>query len=221
MAITYRMNGRFVEVLGPDGSWQITMPPAAEQEQFDDSVWRWRELALANEERTGVPANYMLGTIQSESGGDPKKMAGDGGVGLTMITHSSLKRGLSNAEVAVPEMNIEIAADFMKKNIAIVGFDIPKLASMFNGGGTGSGPHLRAEAPWGYHEYKIPETGAFPYISRVVRTSNFAQKRIEECGDDCGSPGMSTQEMIVAGLALLMGAAAAGAAAAMFFGGKR
>ncbi len=175
MVYTYRMNGAFVEVQQADGSWSAPQPGKPDADLFLGKVARWAPEALEAERRYGVPASYTLATIHGESGGNPDLgPTFDGGVGLLMLTHPSVKQGRTTEQLKDPATNVDLGAQFMAKNLAVVGGDVPKLASMFNAGGTGSGPHPSSVAPWGYREYQIPSTGAFPYISRVVAVNNYA-----------------------------------------------
>lgn len=187
MAYQYRMTDEHkVEVQQPDGTWVAPMPSEAEIKLFEDGVWRWRHLAIAEEQRAGVPASYQLATVYSESypPGFPGNLSSDGGTGLNALTHSSVFQGHTREEALDPALNMKLAADVHAKNMSRVGFDVPKLASMYNAGGTQSGPHENASAPWGYNEYRHPTSG-YTYISKVVRLNNYAVDRLATC-DDCG-----------------------------------
>jgi soluble lytic murein transglycosylase-like protein len=177
MAIDYRIiDGGYLEQQDPDGTWSVHRLGAAEAKRFDEKVARWFPLALDNEMRTGLPAAITLAIINGESGGNENAEGppSDHGIGLMQITHPSLKQGLSDAEVFVPENNVRLGVDALTKSAGQVGYDPPKLASMFNAGSPGNGPHPSSSAPWGYREYKIPSTGEYPYISKVVRAYNYA-----------------------------------------------
>ena len=181
MAITYRILDDYtVEVQNGDGSWSAPTLNAVEAKQFDDKVWRWAADALSNEERTGLPAAFTLGVIEGESGGNPlaEGPPSDHGIGLMQITATVLKQGLSDEEVFDPATNIRLGVDALAHSASIVGYDLPKLASMYNAGGGAGGPHPSVDAPWGYREYKTPQ-GTYPYISRVVRTSNYAIQKMK------------------------------------------
>jgi hypothetical protein len=176
MAISYRyIDGGYLEQQDPDGSWSVHKLTGAEAKRFDDHVAQWFTIALDNELRTGLPSTITTAIINGESGGNPKAEGppSDHGIGLMQITHPSLKQGLSDEEVFVPENNIRLGVDALAKSASLVGYDVPQLASMFNAGSTGKGPWPSSSAPWGFREYKIPSTGEYPYISRVVRAYNY------------------------------------------------
>ncbi len=182
MAIDYRFTAEgTIEQQDPDGSYSVhtlmdTGPLGKEKTLFDTQVARWWPLAISNQDRTGVPAPLTEAVIFSESGGDPTKHgpAADPGIGLTMITMNSLKEGLSDDQVYVPENNIMLATDFMKTLGARLGsYDPVQIASMYNCGPAAHGAKPMAKAPWGYCEYET-DTGAFPYISKIVRSYNYA-----------------------------------------------
>jgi len=177
MPILYQMlDDNTVQVQAPDGSWSTPMATAQEIALFDKQIARWSPLALDNELRTGIPAAFTLGIIAGESNGVPTikghDPGGSTGLGLMQITAKALKQGLSDDEVMIPENNVRLGTDAMATSVHAVGYDLPKIASMFNCGGV-SGPHLSPSSPWGYCEYKLPN-GSQPYISRVVRNSNYA-----------------------------------------------
>lgn len=178
MPIDYRFtaDGQ-IEQQDADGSYSIHTLTGAEKTLFDEKVARWYPLAADNELRTGVPSAVTLAIIFSESGGKPDAHGpqSDYGIGLMMITAQGLKQGLSNEEVFVPENNIRLGTDFLRTLAGkIGGYDPAKLASMYNCGPGANGPKPNANAPWGYCEYRIPDTGAYPYISKVVRAYNYA-----------------------------------------------
>jgi hypothetical protein len=130
-----------------------------------------------------------------------------------MITAQSLKQGLSDADVMIPENNIRLGVDALATSAAKVGYDVPKLASMFNAGSDGHGPWPSSSAPWGYREYEIPSTGAYPYISKVVRAYNYGVESLAASGVGTGFSGSSTFKKIALGLgafAVLLGAGTAG-----------
>ncbi len=185
MAITYQvLEDGTVQTQNADGSWTTPMASAAEAAKFDAHVAQWLPLVAEAVSRYGLPATIVflvLAIIYSESGGDANSGPSfDNGVGLMAITSQSLKAkpggGYYTAdELKDPALNIDIGVGKMiAPEYAIMGDDPPQIASGFNGGyGTG-GAHHNASAPWGWQEYKIPSTGAYPYISKVVRMNNYA-----------------------------------------------
>jgi soluble lytic murein transglycosylase-like protein len=186
------------------GDWSTPWPTDAEIAVFDGHVARWAPLALENEKRTGVPAPWTLAIIYSESGGDPEKHGppSDYGIGLMMITAQGLKQGLSDEEVFVPENNIRLGTDFLRTLMTKYGAtDVAKAASEFNcGPGNQGGPKANPSAPYGYCEYKIPDTGAYPYISKVVRINNYAAAQMAAIG---GSGSSATNLAVMAIFAML------------------
>lgn len=183
------------------GTWVTPWPTDAEIAIFDSQVARWAPLALENEKRTGVPAPWTLSIIYSESAGlpDAEGPASDHGLGLMMITSTGLKQGLSDAEVLIPENNIRLGTDFLRTLMTKYGAtDVAKAASEFNCGPGNQGPKSNPSAPYGYCEYQIPGSGAYPYISKVVRIHNYAVSRMSEIG---GSAGLGSIGNVVAFLA--------------------
>ena len=177
MAIAYQtLPDGTVQKLAADGvSWETPWPSDPEIALYEKSVARWESLAVENSDRTGVPAPWILAVIYGESGGNPNAHGPpyDYGIGLMMITSNSLKQGHSNAEVFDPGLNVKLGTDFMATNMKLGGTDLPQNASMFNAGSPGHGAWSSSTAPWGWREYKIPSTGQYPYISKLVRISNY------------------------------------------------
>jgi soluble lytic murein transglycosylase-like protein len=220
MAIDYRyIDGGYLEQQDPDGSWSVHKLSGAEAKRFDDKVARWFPIALDNELRTGLPAPITTAVIDGESGGNEKAEGppSDHGIGLMQITHPSLKQGLSDADVFIPENNIRLGVDALVTSAGHVGYDVPKLASMYNAGSSGSAPWPSSSAPWGFREYKIPSTGENPYISKVVRAYNYgidylAQNSPSPSGDSGGGSIAGTVLKVVLAGAVIGGAIGVGAA---------
>jgi hypothetical protein len=180
MSITYKtLDDGTVQTQQPDGSWITPLPNAAERALFDAQVARWTDLVVAACKTYGLPMAMVfgiLGIIQGESGGRADiGPSFDGGVGLMAITDKGLKGGHSDQELKDGALNIDIGVGKMiAKEYAVMGLDLPQIASGFNGGYGSGGAHKSTEGPWGWREYKIPSTGAHPYISRVVAVNNYA-----------------------------------------------
>lgn len=163
----------------PDGAggWTTPWPTPAEQALFDTQVARWAPLAIENEIRTGVPAPWTLAIIYGESAGLPDAHGppSDFGIGLMMITSVNLRQGHSVDEVFDPAINVQLGTDFLRTLMTQYGAtDIAKAASEFNCGPGARGPKSNPSAPYGYCEYQIPGSGAYPYVSKVVRLQNYA-----------------------------------------------
>lgn len=156
--------------------WTTPMLSDALAKVFDTKVLRWAPLALDNAARTGVPAYITLAMIHRESRGNPDVISFDHGLGLMQITSNSLKQGLSDAEVLIPENNVRLGTDFLKKLMVGVGADVPKLASMFNAGSTFDAnkrpaPWPSTVSPWGFRETK-------GHITEEVAAANTAIDRL-------------------------------------------
>lgn len=184
MAFTYQtLTDGTVQTL-ENGAWSTPMATAAEAALFNAHVAQWQPLVTASVAQYGLPEVLIpaiLAIIHSESGGRADiGPSFDGGVGLMAITNKSLKAkpsgGLySSDELKDPALNIDIGVGkVITKAYNQVGLDLPQIASMFNGGSPGHGAWPSTEGPWGWREYKIPSTGAHPYISKVVRMNNYA-----------------------------------------------
>ena len=173
-----------VQTQNGDGSWTTPWASAAEIALFEKQTVQWRALVEAAAAKYGLPPSMVfsiLAIIYSESGGNANSGPSfDNGVGLMAITSSSLKAkpggGFYTAdELKDPELNIDIGVGKMiAPEFKIMGQDLPQIASGFNGGYGAGGAHHSSEGPWGWREYKIPSTGAYPYISKVVRINNYA-----------------------------------------------
>jgi len=185
MAIVYQtLTDGTVQTQNGDGSWSTPMASAAEAALFSAHVAPWQPLVTASVAKYGLPEVLIpgiLAIIHSESGGNANSGPSfDNGVGLMAITSNILKAkpggGLYTAdELKDPELNIDIGVGKMvAPEYGVMGLDLPQIASGFNGGYDHNGAHHSVIAPWGWREYQIPSTGAFPYISKVVRMNNYA-----------------------------------------------
>jgi hypothetical protein len=218
-----------VQTQGGDGSWTTPWPSAAEIGLFEKQTAQWRGLVESAAAKYGLPPELVYGIlaiIYGESGGNASSGPSfDNGVGLMAITHSSLKAkpggGFYTAdELKNPELNIDIGVGKMiAPEFKIMGLDLPQIASGFNGGYGSGGAHHSSQAPWGWREYKIPSTGAFPYISKVVRINNYAVQSLSGTStvppsgappaDDAGSDTESSSPLLIAlgiGIAIFVGA---------------
>jgi soluble lytic murein transglycosylase-like protein len=171
----------------PDGTVAVQEKPGelaatwvlmgAEADVFDAKVWRWRELCEKESHRTGVPTAWLLGTIFTESRGNPNAIGhdpgGTKGLGLCQITAHALKQGLPDSEVMKPEVNIRLAADALaaERRNPHIGNDLPKAGSGYNAGYGPKGPRSSTKSPWG-----MVETSG--HISRLVRSTNYAFRRL-------------------------------------------
>lgn len=186
MSITYQTLGDgTVQELDASGQWVTRMPSAAEMALFDKQTTQWFGLVSDAVARYGLPPVLVfaiLAIIYSESNGGVADIGPsfDGGVGLMAITAPGLKKKpgggvYSSNELKDPYLNVDIGVGkVIAPDYAQVGLDLPQLASMFNAGSPGHGAWPSSSAPWGWREYKIPSTGAYPYISKVVRMNNYA-----------------------------------------------
>ncbi len=172
MAIAYRyIDGGFLEQQDGDGSWSVHTLTGPEKAMFDANTPQYADLVQANADRTGLAPAAIWAIGFGETGWkQPASASFDGGHGLMQITASNLKQGLPDSEVDKPENNIKLGADYLRTLAAKYGNDIVKMASGYNCGSAKS----NSAAPWGLCEYKIPSTGAYPYISKVVRAYNYA-----------------------------------------------
>lgn len=183
--ITYRtLDDGTVETAQPDGTWVTPWPSDAEISLFEKQTIQWLPLVESAAATYGLPFALVpgiLAIIYAESGGRADiGPSFDGGVGLMAITAASLKTGHTDQELKDPALNIDIGVGKMiAKEYAIMGLDLPQIASGYNGGFGPGGAHHSSAAPWGWVEYKIPATGAYPYISKVVRINNYAVASIQ------------------------------------------
>ncbi len=221
MAIDYRFTAdNLIEQQNDDGSYSVHVLAddggfGKEKTLFDTKVARWYPIAADNEMRSGVPASLTEAFIFAESAGNDKAEgpASDHGLGLMMITAQGLKQGLSDADVLIPENNIKLGTDFLAQLSSKIGsYDPVKLASMYNCGPGTNGPKHNDNAPWGYCEYRIPDTGAYPYISKIVRAYNYAM--ISNTAQMTGGGFFSKLAKIVAGVLVIAAGAGAGVALA-------
>lgn len=223
MAIAYRMTAdSLIEQQDPDGVFRVHVLEdndhkfGREKTLYDKQVERWHSLAAENELRTGVPAALTKAFIFSESGGDPTKHGpqSDYGIGLMMITHNSLKQGLSNEEVFIPENNVRLGTDFLRTLAAKAGgYDPVQISSMYNCGPGAHGAKVSPGAPWGVCEYHTDEGVYTGYISKIVRSYNYGVLK-DGATSGGGSTFFKTLAKVVLGIGALVGVAAVGAAIA-------
>lgn len=122
----------------------------------------WGSLCRETGQEYQVPDGWLQAMIYRESGGDrsayrverdrqgkPISVAGRllTGIGLMQITHPALKRGLTDAEVFVPSVNLKIAANYISNLIERYGKDFPKIAAAYNSGSVKESD----QNPWGMH----------------------------------------------------------------------
>lgn len=171
MAIQYRFHDSgLLEQQDPDGSWTVHVLTGQEKAMFDKNAPQYANIVADNAARTGLNQAQIWAIGFGESGWQqPAKISFDGGIGLMQITSGSLKQGMSNEQVAVPENNIKLGADFLHTLAGKYGSDIVKMASGYNCGSA----KPNSAAPWGLCEYHIEGVG-YPYISKVVRAYNYA-----------------------------------------------
>lgn len=193
--------------------WTTPMLSDALAKVFDTKVLRWAPLALDNAARTGVPAYVTLAMIHRESRGNPDVVSFDHGLGLMQITSNSLKQGLSDAEVLIPENNVRLGTDFLKNLMVGVGADVPKLASMFNAGSTFDAnkhpaPWPSTVSPWGFRETK-------GHITEEVAAANTAIDRLRRYEPPAtGSTGGKLSGLPVVGILVVSLAVGLGVAVA-------
>lgn len=234
MSITYQtLADGTVQTLAADGSWSTPWPSEAEIALYEKQVDQWTPLVEEAASRYDLPEQIVpaiLAIIYSESGGKAEiGPSFDGGVGLMAITAEVLKRKpggghYTSDELKDAALNIDIGVGKMiAPEYEIMGLDLPQIASGFNGGFGKGGAHRSGAAPWGWREYKIPATGAYPYISKVVRLNNYIvqQRRARNDGGGGVDPeGASAPEEEGSGGALKL-AALISAATVAFLSVKR
>lgn len=178
----------------------LEAPPVLAAEHrpaMDEVVRRWEALAQEVSGVYAIPDGWLLAMIKRESNGDPAALRrepnGWTGVGLLQITHPSLKRQLSDAEVFVPRVNLTIGAKYTKELIAKYGRNAPMVFAAFNAGSV-----RESEAnPWGMVQtpgHVSSEVAALNYY--LLRSSEKAAERAaaiqfstrELLGDDFGRP---------------------------------
>lgn len=171
MSIAYRyIDGGFLEQEDANGVWSVHMLNAAEKALFDANAPQYAPLVQLNAARVDMIEAPIWAVGFGESGWkQPASITFDGGIGLMQITSAGAKQGLSNDQVWIPENNIKLGSDLLAKLSQKYEHDIVRMASGYNCGSAKAG-----SGPWGYCEYKIPSTGAYPYISKVVRAYNYA-----------------------------------------------
>lgn len=223
MAIAYRMTSdSLIEQQDADGVFRVHVLEdndhkfGREKTLYDKQVERWHSLAADNELRVGVPAALTKAFIFSESGGKPDAHGpqSDYGIGLMMITHNSLKQGLSNEEVFIPENNVRLGTDFLRTLAAKAGsYDPVQISSMYNCGPGAKGAKVSPDAPWGVCEYHTPEGVYTGYISKIVRSYNYGVLK-DGASSGAGSSFFRNLVKVVLGIGVLAGVAAAGVALA-------
>lgn len=145
-------------------------------------VDKWWPLAAKVSAEVGIPMSWILACIYTESRGNPKAEASDGGWGLMQITHESLKAGLTREQVFDPEVNIGIGARVLHKHARVAGMDhLPKIASGYNAGAQSYGvPWPSTVSPWGFRETK-------GHIARFIAAHNAAVSAIKAKAEENAS----------------------------------
>ena len=146
---------------------------SAEDSNFKSKVIdRWTNLSAKYSSKYGVPVAWILAIIYAESLGNPNAVNSEvpPGLGLMQITDPGLKRGLSNAQVLIPDTNLDIGVSFIKRIITLGNHDLVKVASYYNCGGRSDGsPHTAPTSgqnpAWGY-------CATVGYLERVTQASN-------------------------------------------------
>ena len=123
----------------------------------------------------GLPLSWALGMVYAESRGDESALAPDGGVGLTQITHPSLKGNRTVAELLDPETNLTIGLGFFYR-IASKDPLLPRAAATYNAGGVyPQDTYSRSTVanPWKMR-------CSLGYIDRVVAAANAAERWLRD-----------------------------------------
>lgn len=140
---------------------------------------RWAPLAARMARRHQVPVSWVLAVIYAESGGNPRAVAPDGGIGLMQImpgSHRTTKRAMLD-----PQANVDKGTSILRQLMKL-GLDLPPAASGYNAGlDTTQKPHVSTQSPWGMRE----TTG---HIDRVVKANNWFVGRIEQGALDLEGP---------------------------------
>ncbi len=150
----------------------ITLQHPAEVMVMRRDVMRWLPNVRYHCEKHNVPDAWALGTIKAESGGDPEIVSPDRGFGLMQLTHPAVFKGFKPEQtLRDPDLNISLGVSLMGSIRRRVGYDLPKIASCYNAGGTQ--PHPSTRSPWGMRETP-------GHIERVVRAANTAHDLLKE-----------------------------------------
>jgi hypothetical protein len=161
----------YVEVdLDGSGNYQaIELTPDKNTQRVLEN---WVPLAQKNSQKHGVPINWILAFIYSESGGNPNA-ENYCCAGLMAIYYDI--HNMSRADALNPEINVDKATGWIAKSIQ-KGQDLPQAASVHNAGGGNTGtPHISSSSPWGMRE----NTGVpYGFIERVVRASNLFRRTL-------------------------------------------
>jgi hypothetical protein len=134
---------------GPE--WTPKTEKYAADVAYVDRTWGATVVPIA--ERHGLRAEGILAQIVQESRGNPRAFRqepnGWTGIGLMQITHPSLKRGHTDAELYDPALNLEIGtrytASLARQYHTLDGLpDWPRVFAAFNAGS----PRADPKSPW-------------------------------------------------------------------------
>lgn len=147
---------------------------------LEKTVTRWVPdiTSVLGKNHWGLPLSWAMGMIYAESRGDDKALSSDGGVGLTQVTHPSLKGALTEEQLLVPVTNLTIGLGFLYR-IAVKDSLLPRVAATYNAGGVYEATHYS-----GTEGKKYPNPWAMRcslgYIDRVVAAANAAERWLRD-----------------------------------------
>lgn len=161
---------------------------------------QWGPLLAKESKRTGVPWPWLVGITMAESNGNPRAISvingKEGAYGLMQIMPFNYPkffgRSATREEMLTPEINAYTGANYIADLIAHGIRDLPRIASGYNAGVAGTdknGNYISktcakynctgsgTERVWG----PTPTDSLYAehdYISRVVRSANYASQRM-------------------------------------------
>lgn len=179
------------ELILPDTSlWTRTLQT--------DVIDRWGDMLARHAKRTGVPWPWLVGFVYAENRGIPDGVSvvdgKEGAFGLLQIMPFNFPkffgRSATRAEMLDPDINAFTGANYIADMRAHGLTDLPSAASGYNAGyAVRSGKYVpptcrtrncskyQSDRFWG----PTPEDSLFAqdtYISRVVRSANYASQRM-------------------------------------------
>jgi hypothetical protein len=164
----WRMDANgMVIVTKADGTEFAPMLAAAQKPVMASVIERWGPTIKPIAERFDLPWLWLAAFVYQESAGNPRALRHESngwtGVGLTQITHPSLKAGHTDEELFDPVLNLTIGARYLSNLQKAHGPDFPRLSAAFNAGSI----RPSNDNPWG-----MVMTGA--HVSCEVAALNWA-----------------------------------------------
>lgn len=182
-SVRWRLTGQGLEVEGTPGGPPRTLGQPATMMRLGQAYGHALELAAS---RHGVPAEILLATIATESGGDPTAVRQEPGyqsdaatperisAGLCQLLLSTAREvlgapGLTRKDLFDPQVSLLGAAACIKRQRTKTQLDAPLVAAAYNAGGV-----YREEAPANPWRLVCYPKGTGAHVTRWVRWYNDA-----------------------------------------------